>query len=69
MEREEDDLIEDKKVTRLAIGIQGGFSTDPLTKKFETRKNYSVVVLPQFILIPWPNDTLPDKVRCFFYQY
>lgn len=63
MEPEESDLTEDPKVTRLAIGIQGGFNADPLAKKYETRKNYSVVILPQLILIPWPNDALPDKVR------
>ena len=62
METNEPELAESKKPTRLAIGVQGGFDADPLSKKFETRKSYSIVILPQLVIIPWPNDNLPDKV-------
>jgi ubiquitin carboxyl-terminal hydrolase 5/13 len=58
-----EEMPEEKKVTRLAIGVQGGFDADPLAKKYETRENYSVVILPQLLIVPWPNDALPDKVR------
>lgn len=63
MEEEQNNKNEEKKVTRLAIGVQGGFDSDPLAKKFDTRKNYSVVILPQLVIVPWPNDALPDKVN------
>ena len=56
-------MAEEKKVTRLAIGVQGGFDADPVAKKYETRKNYSVVILPLLTIVPWPNDALPEKVR------
>lgn len=62
LESEESEVTDDKKPTRLAIGVQGGFDADPLAKKFETRKNYSIVILPQLVIIPWPNDALPEKV-------
>lgn len=62
LEKEESEVPDEKKVTRLAIGIQGGFDADPLAKKFETRKNFSVVILPKLDIVPWPNDALPDKV-------
>jgi len=64
LEQDETELPEEKKVTRLAIGIHGGFDADPLAKKFETHKNLSVVILPQLVIVPWPNDNLPEKV-CF----
>lgn len=63
MEQDETEVPEEKKVTRLAIGVQGGFEADPLAKKYETRKNFSVVILPQLTIVPWPNDVLPDKVN------
>lgn len=51
----------EKKVTRLAIGVDGGF--DPNAgKKFETKESYSIVVLPQFQTIQWPNTNLPSVV-------
>ncbi|XP_065200121.1 ubiquitin carboxyl-terminal hydrolase 5 isoform X1 [Planococcus citri] len=61
LETNEPELAESKKPTRLAIGVQGGFDADPLSKKFETRKSYSIVILPQLVIIPWPNDGLPEK--------
>lgn len=63
LETEEPEVTDGKKPTRLAIGVQGGFDADPLSKKFETRKNYSIVILPQLVIIPWPNDSLPEKVK------
>lgn len=62
LEQDEHSTTEEKKVTRLAIGVEGGFDTDPVAKKFETQKNYSVVIFPHLNVIPWPNDNLPEKV-------
>lgn len=52
----------EKKITRLAIGVEGGFNPDG-GKKFEYEYIYGVVVLPSFASIPWPNTTFPDVVR------
>jgi len=44
----------------LAIGLEGGF--DPSKKKFEIKETHQIVILPDFITIPWPSDNLPEKV-------
>ncbi|CAG9856066.1 unnamed protein product [Phyllotreta striolata] len=52
----------EKKITRLAIGVAGGF--DPASsKKFEYEEFYEVVILPNFVAFKWPNDELPDAVK------
>ncbi|XP_063233361.1 ubiquitin carboxyl-terminal hydrolase 5 [Bacillus rossius redtenbacheri] len=53
----------EKKITRLAIGVEGGFDPDFGKKKFEYEESYSLVVMPGFVSVPWPNDSLPDIVR------
>lgn len=52
---------ENKKPTKLAIGIEGGF--DLKEKKYEYEEFYSVVILPDFIQIPFPHEDLPDQVQ------
>ncbi|CAH0548002.1 unnamed protein product [Brassicogethes aeneus] len=52
----------EKKITRLAIGVEGGF-TDETAKKFKYTDIYNVVVLPSFTNILWPNADLPEIVR------
>ena len=52
----------EKKITRLAIGVEGGFDPDSGKKKFEYEESYSIVVLPDFVRIPWPDTHLPDVV-------
>lgn len=52
----------EKKITRLAIGVEGGYDPDANKTKFETEDFYSVVVLPSFTSIPYPNDQLPIQV-------
>ncbi|CAH1396675.1 unnamed protein product [Nezara viridula] len=47
----------ERKVTKLAIGIEGGFEPDK--KDIVTTETLSIVVLPEFISIPWPCDKLP----------
>ncbi|XP_064598849.1 ubiquitin carboxyl-terminal hydrolase 5-like [Liolophura sinensis] len=53
---------EDKesKPTKLAIGIEGGFSVEE--KKFKFEETTSIVVLPDWKEIPLPCDELPDIV-------
>lgn len=53
----------EKKITRLAIGVDGGFDPDSGRKKFDVKDHYQIVILPDFATIPWPNDSLPEKVR------
>uniref|UniRef100_A0A1B0FY77 Uncharacterized protein n=1 Tax=Phlebotomus papatasi TaxID=29031 RepID=A0A1B0FY77_PHLPP len=50
----------EKKITRLAIGIEGGF--DPgAGKKYTYEENYSIVVLPGFQTMPY-STKLPQPV-------
>jgi ubiquitin carboxyl-terminal hydrolase 5/13 len=52
----------EKKITRLAIGVEGGFDPDSAKKKSEYEESYSIVVLPEFVSIPWPDPQLPEIV-------
>ncbi|KAL3636834.1 ubiquitin-specific protease ubp14 [Castilleja foliolosa] len=48
-----------KKPNLLAIGIEGGFSNnDP-----EYEQNYQIVILPDYVTLPFPSVELPEKVR------
>ena len=50
----------EKKPTRLAIGVEGGFPLDqPLDSHVE---HTTLVVLPEFREIPLPNAALPERV-------
>ncbi|KAE8747199.1 hypothetical protein FOCC_FOCC006066 [Frankliniella occidentalis] len=53
----------EKKITRLAIGVDGGFDPDAGRKKFDIKETQEIVILPDFVSIPWPNDDIPDKVK------
>ncbi|XP_046993258.1 ubiquitin carboxyl-terminal hydrolase 5 [Schistocerca americana] len=53
----------EKKITRLAIGVEGGFDPDAGKKKFEYEDSYSIVVFPSRDTIKWPNSDLPEKVQ------
>ncbi|KAL3696589.1 hypothetical protein R1sor_010665 [Riccia sorocarpa] len=48
-----------KKPTLLGIGVDGGFDT----KEAEFEEVYSVVLLPEFVSLPFPSVELPEKVR------
>ncbi|KAG8231725.1 hypothetical protein J437_LFUL013189 [Ladona fulva] len=52
----------EKKVTRLAIGIEGGFDPDAGKAKYEYDDSYSIVFLPEFNSLPWPNPDIPKPV-------
>ncbi|XP_013194321.1 ubiquitin carboxyl-terminal hydrolase 5 [Amyelois transitella] len=53
----------EKKITRLAIGVEGGFDPDSGKPKFINVDHYNVVVLPGFHTYPWPNPDLPEVVK------
>ncbi|KAB0792518.1 hypothetical protein PPYR_14477 [Photinus pyralis] len=53
----------EKKITRLAIGVEGGFDPNSQKKLFEFEDIYNLVILPDFATISWPNSDLPDIVR------
>ena len=56
----------EKKPTRLAIGVEGGFDGGEV-KKAEFEDHTSIVILPEFQTIPLPNPNLPQKVIvCLF---
>lgn len=57
------DCEPDKKIARLAIGVDGGFNPDAGAKKYEYTITLAVVVLPDFDVIPYPNDDLPQLVK------
>lgn len=64
---EDDTEGPEKKITRLAIGLEGGFDPDSSKPKFEYIDHYSIVILPEFITIPWPNQDLPPQVCKYIY--
>lgn len=57
----------EKKVTRLAIGVEGGFDPNAAGKKYEIEEFYSVVVLPSFTAFAWPNNRFPEIVSLFMF--
>ncbi|XP_057729312.1 ubiquitin carboxyl-terminal hydrolase 14 [Arachis stenosperma] len=48
-----------KKPTRLAIGVEGGFDNN----EPEYEETHSIVILPNYISLPFPSVELPEKVR------
>ncbi|KAI4471556.1 ubiquitin carboxyl-terminal hydrolase [Holotrichia oblita] len=52
----------EKKITRLAIGVEGGFDPDS-GRKFEYVDFFNVVVMPNFTTFSWPNTSLPEVVK------
>ena len=52
----------EKKIARLAIGVEGGFNPDVANKKYEYEEQNSVVILPGFDVLAWPNPDLPEIV-------
>ncbi|XP_065340224.1 ubiquitin carboxyl-terminal hydrolase 5 [Cloeon dipterum] len=53
----------DKKITRLAIGVEGGFFPDLNKKKFEYEDTLSIFLYPSRKSCPWPNPDLPEIVK------
>nr|XP_031833374.1 ubiquitin carboxyl-terminal hydrolase 5 [Nomia melanderi] len=51
----------EKKITRLAIGTSDGFTPDQ--QKYIYHHSYQIVILPNFITIPYPTDNLPEQVE------
>nr|CAD7445607.1 unnamed protein product [Timema bartmani] len=50
----------EKKITRLAIGVEGGFDPESGKNKFEFEESYAVVILPNFVTLPWPDSEFPE---------
>lgn len=48
-----------KKPTLLAIGVDGGFDNN----EPEYEESYSIVILPNYVTLPFPSVELPEKVR------
>ncbi|KAF7035535.1 hypothetical protein CFC21_046392 [Triticum aestivum] len=48
-----------KKPTLLAIGVEGGFGE----QEPEYDVTYEIVILPEFVSLPFPSVDLPEKVR------
>lgn len=55
----EDEAGPERKITRLAIGVEGGYN-DNDTKNYEYKDNYSIVVMPDIEnKMPFPNNDFP----------
>ncbi|XP_023298160.2 ubiquitin carboxyl-terminal hydrolase 5 [Lucilia cuprina] len=55
----EDEAGPERKITRLAIGVEGGYN-DKDTKNYEYKDNYSIVVMPDIQnKLPFPNNDFP----------
>lgn len=48
-----------KKPTLLAIGVDGGFDNSEI----DYEETYSIVILPDYVTLPFPSVELPEKVR------
>lgn len=48
-----------KKPTLLAIGVEGGFDN----REPEYEESYKIVILPDYMMLPFPSVELPEKVR------
>lgn len=49
----------EKKITRLAIGVEGGFDPNENKRKYEYKDHLSIVVFPDAVKVPYPNIDLP----------
>jgi len=56
------DAPTERKVTRLAIGVDGGFDPDAENTKYRTIENYSIIILPSFKSFPIETTELPKNV-------
>lgn len=54
--------VVEKKPTRLAIGLEGGFNVNE-GKKYEYEEVLSIILLPDFYEIPLPSPDLPETVQ------
>lgn len=52
----------EKKITRLAIGVEGGFDPNENKKKYEYKDHLNVIVFPNAVKIAYPNIDLPLQV-------
>lgn len=52
----------EKKVTRLAIGVKGGFDPQTSQKKYEFEDFSNITVLPGYTSLAWPDSNLPEIV-------
>ncbi|XP_062077898.1 ubiquitin carboxyl-terminal hydrolase 14 isoform X2 [Humulus lupulus] len=48
-----------KKPTLLAIGVDGGYDNNEI----EYEETYSIVIIPDYAILPFPSVELPEKVR------
>ena len=55
------ELEPEKKITRLAIGVEGGFQLDSQAK-YEYEEKNAIAIFPGPVLIPLPNADLPLQV-------
>ncbi|XP_076049156.1 ubiquitin specific protease 5 [Oratosquilla oratoria] len=53
----------EKKIARLAIGVEGGFNPDAAKKKYEYTDHNVILILPDYDAIPLPNPDLPEIVQ------
>lgn len=49
------------KITRLALGVEGGFKTNEI--KYEYTNIYNIIVFPEKLKFPYPNNNLPSLVQ------
>ncbi|XP_026847509.1 ubiquitin carboxyl-terminal hydrolase 5 [Drosophila persimilis] len=53
----------ESKITRLAIGVDGGYNETDMAKKYEIKDTYSIVVAPELDKkLPYPDPELPIRV-------
>ncbi|XP_020806530.1 ubiquitin carboxyl-terminal hydrolase 5 [Drosophila serrata] len=59
----EEEAGPERKITRLAIGVEGGYNESDMAKKYEIKDTYSIVVAPELDKkLPYPDPELPMRV-------
>jgi len=62
VDKSEGEAADTKKPTRLAIGVEGGFSVED-DKKYNVEEQFGIVVMPGFAEIPLDSPDIPDHIR------
>ena len=61
--QEKTELEPEKKITRLAIGMEGGFQAENGRAKYEYKEENSIAIFPGPVVFPLPIDDLPMQVN------
>lgn len=59
----------EKKITRLAIGVEGGYDPEAGKRKFKYTETYNIVVIPTFTRLPYPSTDYELPIKVLFFSF